>query len=139
MVEDNAVQFTKDHETMLKEHEREINDFKDKHSECALLHESAQKDRKRQGDDILHLTKSILFLSNALIDNSAAQEKSAEKMGQMTEAFNKVVEDNKANAPFMDIGKSIMTWFKVNKWLFIGLVTVAAGSATILSFYNGIF
>jgi len=146
MVEDNTIQFTREYEAMLKnaaekteEHDKEINALHDKHALCNHMHESAQNERKRQGDDILHLTKSILFLSNALIDNSAAQEKSAEKMGEMTEVFNKVLEDNKTNAPLMAIGNSIMTWFKVNKWVFIGVVTLAAGSATILHFYRELF
>ena len=146
MVEDDSIQFTREYEAMLKNtaekteyHDKEINELHVKHARCDHLHASAQNERKRQGDDILHLTKSILFLSNALIDNSAAQEKSAEKMGQMTEAFNKVIDENKANAPFMDVGKSIMTWFKVNKWVFIGVVTLVAGSATILHFYRELF
>ena len=146
MVEDDSIQFTREYEAMLKNtaekteaHDKEIHDLHGKHAHCDHLHESAQNERKRQGDDILHLTKSILFLSNALIDNSAAQEKSAEKMGEMTEVFNKVIEDNKTNAPLMAIGNSIMTWFKVNKWVFIGVVTLAAGSATILHFYRELF
>jgi len=146
MVEEDTIQFTKEYEAMLKttakkteDHDKEIHDLHDKHAHCNHLHESAQTERKRQGDDILHLTKSILFLSNALIDNSAAQEKSAQKMGEMTEVFNKVIEENKSNKPLMDIGNNVMMWFKVNKWLFIGIVTVAAGSATILHFYKELF
>lgn len=142
-MDETIVNFTRAHETMLTDtvaktqiHSAEIERLMQYRDECDLLHEHARDKNKRMDDAMNNLTNSTLLLAKTIVESTETNTQLANKLSDINITINKLVEENKINAPAIDTWKSIITWFKVNKVVLSALFFLAAGIASIITLYS---
>lgn len=102
----------------------EVEALKKHRTECDLLHEQHKEHKRRSDDAMNNLTESNMMLAKSITDINVT--------------ITKVVGIIERDQPDITALKNARIAWTVNKWVFLTVVSVAAGCATIYSFYQGL-
>lgn len=102
----------------------DVEALKKHRTECDILHEQHKEHKRRSDDAMNNLTESNMMLAKSITDINVT--------------LTKVVAAIERDAPDINAIKNARIAWSVNKWIFLTVVSIAAGCATIYSFYQGL-
>lgn len=102
----------------------DVEALKKHRTECDILHEQHKEHKRRSDDAMNNLTESNMMLAKSITDINVT--------------LTKVVGIIESDQPDINALKNARIAWSVNKWLFLTAVSIAAGCATIYSFYQGL-
>jgi len=103
------MEFTEEHEEMLKNHGRRIGDLETSKVECDNKHDIHLKDMRRRDDAMNHLSDTNLELAKVMSNVSVT-------VANMNETIKDVVAEMKGDRPIIDFwksGRSAYEWIKL--------------------------
>lgn len=123
------VTFTRAHEELINSNAQTINELLAYRTKCINDHEKWSEEhkigedhRKRVDDAMKNLTSSNMLLAKAITD--------------MNETLTRIVDTVDNDRPVIKVMRDVGTAWSINKQIFLGVVSIAAGSMAILTLIN---
>lgn len=123
------VTFTRAHEELINSNAQTINELlayrtkcTEEHARWSEEHKIGEDHRKRVDDAMKDLTSSNMLLAKAITD--------------MNETLTRIVDTVDNDRPVIKVMRDVGTAWSINKQIFLGVVSIAAGSMAILTLIN---
>ncbi len=123
------VTFTRAHEELINSNAQTINELLAYRTKCTKDHEKWSEEhkigedhRKRVDGAMKDLTSSNMLLAKAITD--------------MNETLTRIVDTVDNDRPVIKVMRDVGTAWSINKQIFLGVVSIAAGSMAIITLIN---